>query len=78
MIIPEFNPVSYREKSLRIVGPKLWNSLPYHNKNLLKIQCPLKEQLRFGMEKVAFVRLVVVNKLISRFKVDILCLLKLL
>ena len=37
MIIPEFNPVSYREKSLRIVGPKLWNSLPYHNKNLLKI-----------------------------------------
>ena len=29
MIIPEFNQVSYRKKSLRIFDPKLWNSLPY-------------------------------------------------
>ena len=33
MIIPEFNQVSYGKKSLRIFGPKLWNSLLYHIKS---------------------------------------------
>ena len=32
IIIPEFNQVSYGKKSLRTLGPNLWNSLPYHIK----------------------------------------------
>ena len=30
MIIPEFNQVSCGKKSLRTLGPKLWNNLPHH------------------------------------------------
>ena len=33
MIIPESNQISYGKKSLRIYGPKLWNSVPYHIKS---------------------------------------------
>ena len=32
-IIPEFNQVSYGQKSLRTFGPQLWNSLPHHIKS---------------------------------------------
>ena len=31
--IPNYNQVTFRKKSLRIFGPKIWNSLPYHSKS---------------------------------------------
>ena len=30
--IPNYNQVTFGKKSLRIFGPKIWNSLPYHIK----------------------------------------------
>ena len=45
MIIPEFNQVSYRKKSLRIFDPKLWNSLPHlikSSKNLESFKRTMK------------------------------------
>ena len=32
--IPNYNQVIFGKKSLRIFGPKIWNSLPYHIKSL--------------------------------------------
>ena len=29
--IPVHNQVTFGSKSLRVFGPKVWNSLPYHN-----------------------------------------------
>ena len=31
--IPNYNQVTFGKKSLKIVGPKIWNSLPYHIKS---------------------------------------------
>ena len=31
--IPNYNQVTFGKKSLRIFGPKIWNSLPYHVKS---------------------------------------------
>ena len=31
--IPNYNRVTFGEKSLRIFGPKIWNNLPYHIKS---------------------------------------------
>ena len=31
--IPNYNQVTFGKKSLRIFGPKIWNSLPYHIKS---------------------------------------------
>ena len=31
--IPNYNQVTFGKKSLRILGPKIWNSLPYHIKS---------------------------------------------
>ena len=31
--IPNYNQVTFGEKSLRIFGPKIWNSLPYRIKS---------------------------------------------
>ena len=31
--IPSYNQVTFGKKSLRIFGPKIWNSLPYHIKS---------------------------------------------
>ena len=36
--IPNYNQVSFRQKSLRIFGPKIWNSLPYHIKSSKKVE----------------------------------------
>ena len=30
--IPNYNQVTFGKKSLRIFGPKIWNTLPYHIK----------------------------------------------
>ena len=77
MIIPEFNQGSYGKKSLRTFGPKLWNGLPYHIKSSENLES-FKRTIKYGMENVASARFVIaVNKLIFRFNVDILFLLKL-
>ena len=31
--IPNYNQVTFGKKCLRIFGPKIWNSLPYHIKS---------------------------------------------
>ena len=31
--IPVHSPATFRSKSLRVFGPKVWNSLPYHIKS---------------------------------------------
>ena len=31
--IPNYNQVTFGKKSLRIFGPKIWNSLPYYIKS---------------------------------------------
>ena len=38
--IPNYNQVTFGEKSMRIFGPKIWNSLTYHIKlqKILKLQ----------------------------------------
>ena len=44
--IPEINQVRFGTKSLRYLGPKIWNSLPYHIKsseNLIKFRNIIKE-----------------------------------
>ena len=43
--IPNYNQVTFGKKSLRIFGPKIWNSLPYHiksSKNLETFQTVIK------------------------------------
>ena len=78
MIIPDFNQVSYGKKSLELLVLS-FGTVCYIILNLQKILNPSKEQLSIGMENVASVRFVIaVNKLIFRFNVDILFLLKLL
>ena len=77
MIIPEFNQVSYGKKSLRTLGPKFWNSLSYHIKSS-EILDPLKRTIKHWNVNVASVSFVIaVNKLLFRFNVYMLFLLKL-
>ena len=33
LCLPKHNQVTFGNKSLRIFGPKIWNSLPYHIKS---------------------------------------------
>ena len=43
--IPNYNQVTFGKKSLRIFGPKIWNSLPYHiksSKNLETFKTAIK------------------------------------
>ena len=43
--IPNYNQVTFGKKSLRILGPKIWNSLPYHiksSKNLESFKTVIK------------------------------------
>ena len=76
MIIPEFNQVSYGKNSLRVCGPKLWNSLPYRTRSFENPETS-KKQLTIGMGNTAFVMFVIiVNKLKFNFKVDLLFLLR--
>ena len=36
--IPKHNQVTYGSKSLRLFGPKIWNSLPYHLKSAANLK----------------------------------------
>ena len=36
--IPNYDHVTFGKKSLRIFGPKIWNSLPYHIKSSKNLQ----------------------------------------
>ena len=36
--ILHYNQVTFGKKSLRIFGPKIWNSLPYHIKSSKKLE----------------------------------------
>ena len=61
-------------KILRVFGPKLWNSLPYHIKsseNLESFRRTIK-QLSIGMENaVSVIFVIVFNELIFCFNLDI-------
>ena len=63
-----------RKKILRVFGPKLWNSLPYHIKsseNLEYFRRTVK-QLSIGMENtVSVIFVIVFNELIFCFNLDI-------
>ena len=62
------------KKILRVFGPKLWNSLPYHIKsseNLEYFRRTVK-QLSIGMENtVSVIFVIVFNELIFCFNLDI-------
>ena len=36
--IPNYNQVTFGKESLRIFGPKIWNSLPYHIKSSTNLE----------------------------------------
>ena len=64
------NQISYGKKSLRIFGPKLWNSLSYHIKSSENLES-FKRIIKDWFARFA----IAVNKLIFGFNVDILFLL---
>ena len=58
---PEWNQVTFGEKSLEVYGPKVWNSLPFHIKtseNLIQFKNLIKNwngnSCSFSLHKVSY------------------------
>ena len=76
MIIPDFNQVSYGKMSLRTFDAKLWNSLPYHIKSSENLESFKRIIKHRNGERYLCKVCNCINKLVFRFDVDILFLLK--
>ena len=47
--IPKWNQITFGYKSLKVLGPKIWNNLPYHVKSSENLDT-FKNLLKIGME----------------------------
>ena len=60
--LPVHNQVTFGSKSLRVFGPKIWNSLPYHIKSSENLES-FKMILNTGMVQDAIVKFVMHHKI---------------
>ena len=53
--IPKWNQKTFGYKSLKVLGPKIWNNLPYHVKSSENLDIFKKSVKKFGWKPVSVI-----------------------